>query len=482
MGQNLVRATLADGKTINFFSTPIGEGGMKQVYLTEDKQSVVCLYKNTNLTSDPKRRERLERILNNYNPTLGTNGGYFSNIFCWQNAIVEQPSLGIVTPIYPDSFMFGAGKFAGKEKQSNWFTSPKLRRVLPPEELGNWKSYLSIAIQLARGVRRLHQAGLAHSDLSNRNVLINPQKGRCLIIDIDSLVVPNLFPPDVLGTRGYIAPEVLTTLSLAFDDPARRHPSDLSDRHALAVLIYQYLLRRHPLEGPKTYNVATAEEQEHLEMGEKALFIEHPEDTSNRPQKLKVGYQCLGDRLEKLFKQAFVDGLHQPNKRPSALEWERELVKTWDLLYPCQNKSCPEGWFILQKPHDVKCPFCNSAIKQAIPVLYLYQQTPSRGLIERSRVAIYHNCLLYKWHAYDNVYLAESTDRTPQAYCVKHQDRWLLVNQCLPQLYSPGGNKVAHSLQPGKAPGSAIALEDGSQFWLHKGDNGILVRVTMWNS
>ena len=478
MGQNLATATLADGKTINFFPNPIGEGGMKRVYLTEDKQSVICLYKDTSLSKDSTRKARLERISNHYNPTQGNNGDYFKNIFCWQNAIVEQPSLGIVTPIYPDGFMFQTGKFAGKEKQSNWFTSAKLRRVLPKTELGNWKHYWSIAIQLARGVRRLHQAGLAHSDLSNRNVLIDPLTGRCLIIDIDSLVVPNLFPPDVLGTRGYIAPEVLKTLHLPFS--SRQYPSHLTDRHALAVLIYQYLLRRHPLEGSKIHKAATAEEQELLEMGEKALFIEHPRDTSNRPQDLNIGYHCLGDRLVKLFNRAFIDGLHDPNKRPSALEWERELVKTWDLLYPCHNPNCPEGWFVLQDSQQGQCPFCGSKVQKPIPVLHLHQKTPFGGFIERSRMAIYHNALLYKWHAYDNISLKEGTDRTPQAYCIWHRGQWLLINQSLPQLYSPGGNKVATSPQPGKTPGAAIALQDGSQFWLHKGDRGILARVEMF--
>lgn len=480
MRQDLGTATLADGRKINFFPTPIGEGAMKVVYLSEDKRSVICFYKDVSLSTDSHRRKRLELILADYNPIKGSNGDYFQNIFCWQNAIVEKPSLGIITPVYPDNFVFGAGKFAGKEKQSDWFIKPKLRSMMPKTELGNWKNYLSIAILLARAIRRLHQAGLSHSDLSNRNVLIDPQTGRCLIIDIDSLVVPNLFPPDVLGTRGYIAPEVLKTLHLAFEDPAREYPSHLTDCHALAVLIYQYLLRRHPLEGAKTYNAATAEEQECLEMGEKALFIEHPTDDSNRPQDLRISYQCLGDRLVKLFNRAFIEGLHEPSKRPSALEWERELVKTWDLLHPCDNPNCPEGWFVLQDSQHGRCPFCDSAVQEPIPLLHLYQKTPSGSLIERSKVAIYHNAMLYQWHANDKITLKEGTDRTPQAYCVWHQGQWLLINQNLPQLYSPKGNRVATSPEPGKTPGAAIALEDGSQFLLHKGDNGILAKVEMF--
>ena len=128
---------------------------------------------------------------------------------------------------------------------------------------------------MARAVRRLHLAGLAHSDLSSKNILIDPPGRRCSVIDIDSLVVPGVYAPDVLGTPGYIAPEVLATQHMPLGDRNRRLPSNLTDLYALAVLIYEYLLRRHPLRGPKV-NGKTAEEDELMSMGEKALYIEHP--------------------------------------------------------------------------------------------------------------------------------------------------------------------------------------------------------------
>src|SRR5208337_2805711 len=126
-------------------------------------------------------------------------------------------------------------------------------------------------------------------------------------------VVPKVFPPDVAGTRGYIAPEVLGTLKLPLQDPKRVNPSAWTDQHALAVLIYEYLLFRHPWVGPKTYAAPSGDEQYLLEMGSKALFIEHPTDHSNRPENLKVTYDCLGPYLGDLFVKAFVKGLHSPN-------------------------------------------------------------------------------------------------------------------------------------------------------------------------
>ena len=91
-------------------------------------------------------------------------------------------------------------------------------------------------------------------------------------------MVEGLYPPDVMGTKGYIAPEVLSTVHLPIDDPARKHPNARTDQHALAVLIYQYLLLRHPLDGPEDPAARTAEDQELLSYGSEALFCEHPFD------------------------------------------------------------------------------------------------------------------------------------------------------------------------------------------------------------
>ena len=102
-------------------------------------------------------------------------------------------------------------------------------------------------------------------------------------------------------------------------------PSNLTDLHALAVLLYEYLLRRHPLRGPKV-NGQTAEEDELLSMGLKSLWIEDPRDESNRVD-VAVPYRKLGPYLPALFQRAFVEGLHQPSARPGADDWESALAR-----------------------------------------------------------------------------------------------------------------------------------------------------------
>ena len=65
---------------------------------------------------------------------------------------------------------------AGFDENSKWFASAKFRvkdskTKLDNAELGDWLSYFQVCVNIARGVKRLHAAGLAHSDLSYNNVL-----------------------------------------------------------------------------------------------------------------------------------------------------------------------------------------------------------------------------------------------------------------------------------------------------------------------
>lgn len=477
----VVKATLKDGRTVEFVLTnDPPAGGMKKTYFSPDRSYVVQFFHDHSAANDPQRLARLDFILGRYNPTIPESEGgargvtkasaeYFKRLFCWPTGIVVQPDIGIVAPTYPANYFFAKGPFKGLEKEGRWFTSLRLRGMLPDEERGTWINYFKLCILMTRAVRRLHAAGLAHSDLSCRNILVDPSNGQSVVIDIDSLVVPQLFPPDVAGTPGYIAPEVLSTIELDLKDPNRVLPSTRTDQHALPVLIYEYLLSRHPLKGPKVNSTESAEKDENLSMGEKALFIEDPNDDSNRPKDLKIPYSVLGPHLSDLFTRAFVKGLHSPNDRPKAGEWERGLVKTWDLIFPCSNPSCSHKWFILHDQNNVRCSFCDTKPRGTIPVLKLRKEGhPGQWLLD-TQVVIYHNTYLFKWHVFDNVFPGEEADRTPQAYCQFHQGQWILVNQKLTSLISPSGNRVP--------PGQAVVLKDGAQIRLAQEAHGRIAEV-----
>ena len=476
-------AVLKDGRRLPYIITDNPpQGGMKYTYFAPDRSYVVQFFHDPDVV-DAALHDRLTAIIGRYNPTLSEEEGgargntqeaaaYFSELFCWPVAVVTDPEFGIVCPTYPKKFFFGAGAssaldLAGKDKKGNWFTG-RVRRYLAPQELGNFQTMLRLSISLARAVRRMHQAGLAHSDLSCNNVLIDPVSGSCVVIDIDSLVVPGLYPPEVAGTRGYIAPEVLAALDLPPGDARRAVPGLLTDLFALPVLLYQYLLKRHPLEGPKNYDLP-AEEADFLIYGPKALFAEHPTDHSNRPADLRVTIRDLGPYLEKLFLRAFVDGLHDPEARPSALEWEKALVRTWDLLQPCAA-DCKEKFFVLHDTAHPCCPFCGTSVPDR-RVLHLTRMRRVRGKagqwIAAGTLNVYDGLPLFSWHFSDHVFPDEKAqDRTVQAYLSRKNGTWHLVNSAMDTLCSGTGERILR--------GSALPLAPGTLFGTWTEDTGVL--------
>lgn len=490
--QQIAEATLADGRKLPYvIKDNPPRGGMKYTYFAPDKSYVVQFFNNPEVANDPNLRKRIEAIIGKYNPTLAEEDGgakgnskgmadYFANKFCWPTAIVSQPEFGIVCPAYPSNFFFAENasvipelsiELRGKDKKSKWFTSGKLRRFIREQELGDFRSMLQMSISLARSIRRMHQAGLAHSDLSCNNVLVDPTTGNCVVIDIDSLVVPGVYPPEVIGTGGYIAPEVLETLPLPFGDPQRKLPCASTDLHSLAVLIYEYLLLRHPLSGPKTYS-DDPNIDDFLSMGPKALFIEDPKDTSNRPPDLHVTIKDMGPALENLFIRAFTNGLHNPNERPSAMEWEKALVKSWDLLHPCENPDCAAKWFILHDLNNPVCPFCGHRIsKRNLIQLRLKRQIGGKAghWVDAGIVNLYHNMPLFRWHLFANCFPDEKADRTMLAYVVDYNGQWLMVNHGVNGMTSPNGNLVP--------VGQAVLLKNGAVFRASTEEKGLLIEV-----
>ena len=455
---NIVQLKALDGTPIEFDrDAPAGSGAMKDVYFSPDKTYVVGFFRKS---QDANSRERLNSIVTNYRKMLFENEGgkNIEPLFCWPSHIVEwnngkMTKLGVVCPTYDKKFFFSSGKFKGKEQEGKWFASAKLRnKFLEPDVKGNWLNYLQVCIKIARAVKRLHAAGLAHSDLSYKNILINPLSGDACIIDIDGLVVPGKYPPDVAGTPDFIAPEVLETIKLDKEDPKKNLPQRSTDQYALAVLIYMYLLYRHPLRGGMVCDPNDSDLDERLVMGKNALFIEHPSNLANRPNiaslskdELPQGdtnalpYTLTGPYLKDLFDRAFIKGLHDPKERPTADEWERALIKTVDLIQPCANKNCQEKYFVFDNTKHPKCPFCGTPYDKPLPILNFYYKPRKNGsfINENLRLMVFNKQSLYKWHIDRNISPNEKikdSDRNPVGDFLYSKGKWWLINRSIEKL------------------------------------------------
>ncbi|MDR1037187.1 MAG: kinase [Deltaproteobacteria bacterium] len=476
--------TMQDGQTVEFIFDSPKQGSVKDVYFSPDKKYVVAFYRKDKEVD----REKLDRLVGNYRRNICEKAGgeYFRDVFRWPQRIVEHNGqTGIVVPFYDKKFFFPDGSpLEGCEKEGYWFTSPKnFNRTVPKGERGNLKSYLQICASLSRAVKRLHANGLAHSDLSYKNCLVDPSTGSACVIDIDGLVVPGFFAPDVLGTPDFIAPEVVMTQHLDRKDPARKLPCAETDLHALAVLIYSYLFHRHPLRGSKVWDHEDEQRQEALEMGERALFIEHPTDPTNRRRvekdegqllpwidTQKLPFTVMGPHLKELFLKAFVDGLHAPRERPTADDWFEALVKTVDRLLPCANPDCPKGWFVYDGGPKPKCPYCGRAFPSGqVPFMDFSSSRDGRNFrSDNHRLVVYNDLVLSPWHVRHNVLPDEKLagdQLKPQGYFSLFKGKWFLTNLELPVITDEGTGM-------NYAPKEALLLYHGQTLRLSNDSNG----------
>lgn len=429
----MVTARTTDGAVLAFEDAPIASGAEKTVFWSRDRRSVVAFFYGR-LSDRRERAQRLARILTAYNPTAGAQGAWWEPYFCWPTAVIDGdaglserfarahglvwPPLGLVTPAYRPGFFFTDRNGTRQEKEVKWFTGRKARRFVPDAELGTLLTRLQACTRLARAVRRLHFAGLAHADLSNKNVLVDLKGGDACVIDIDSLVVPGVAPPTVLGTPGYIAPEVLA---------GHAQPSIETDKHALAVLLYQLLLGRHPLQGRKVHSTRSAEEDEQLAMGRRALYVEHPTDRTNPPvDPIRVPAARLGPWLAPLFERAFVSGLHAPGHRPDAAEWESALYRTLALVHPTPDRR---EWMLVVPGEPLADPFTGQRLAQPVPYARCLVPGDPEPRDERHTLTLFEHLRLHSWHTHHTVRPDERADRTPRGRVARHGGAWWLVNE-----------------------------------------------------
>jgi Protein kinase domain len=442
-----VRTT--DGRQLTLRPAALASGAEKVAFLTTDGREVVAFYFGA-LRDRQARLERLQRIVSSYDPTRGTGGAYWRDAFCWPTGIVDGaqavpadfarahslalPALGVVMPVYRGAF-FMHDRFGNRvEKEVRWFTGRKAGALVPDAEKGSLLTRLQVCMRLARAVRRLHFAGLAHSDLSNRNVLVDLRGGDACVIDIDALVVPGLAAPTVLGTPGYMAPEVVAGAAL---------PSIETDRHALAVLFYELLLQRHPLRGRLVHSTRSAEEDEQLSMGVKALFVEHHSDRRNPPDvPITVPVDALGPHLAPLMRRAFEDALHTPVRRPDAVEWEEALYRTLERLMPTPSGR---GWLIVPDTGALRDAWNGEVVHRAVPLLRAGRGTGDTWRDDGLCTALFHHRTLHQWHLDSDLRPREEVPRDAVAYTSFHDGAWWLVNITDRPWTTAGGAVIARN-------------------------------------
>lgn len=290
----------------------IAEGGQGEVYRVElnDRQYALKYYFKELCNSSLKNN--LQHIIDD---------PIESKSFAWPLYLVENGvQFGYVMELLPSGF----------HDIAEWVG-------------GRFDTTLDVLVKaclaLCDAFHNLHAKGYSYKDISNSNVCFHPTTGEVLIVDNDN-VTPNLESSGVLGTNGFMAPELISGET--------KIPSRLTDLHSLAVLLFQMLFGEHPLNGKKEYNMSFQEMEEQdilkeLYGPDTACFIFKDKYDLNRyietsePAHVNARdlWSLYPDFIQDLFTRAFVEGIRNPHARPLSNEWTDAFVKLFGLLYKC---------------------------------------------------------------------------------------------------------------------------------------------------
>jgi eukaryotic-like serine/threonine-protein kinase len=300
--------TSGRGATVGRF---IGEGGQGAVFEVhpDDGSEPLALKWYFDHTASATQRAGIQLLVDRGAP---------DHHFLWPLEMVETEgsrAFGYVMPLRPPGFSGLTDLLTGKIDAS-------------------FRSICLMCMKLTGSFLALHNQGLCYRDISFGNLFFDPTSGTPLVCDNDNVGVERDSTSTVLGTRRFMAPEIIRGEAL---------PSTNTDLYSLGVLLFYVLMVGHPLLGERELDFRCWDEHAERQLfGEHPLFVFHPSDRSNAPtadhHAAVLQYWPLYPVfVQRLFVQAFTDGL-DPSGHGRVREsvWRAAMAK---LLHSIQR--CP---------------------------------------------------------------------------------------------------------------------------------------------
>ncbi len=285
----------------------LNQGRQGAVFAIEDADILVkvCLPPRSRHSEDLRKHLRLL-----------TRRNLEADALVLPRAVLDEPYLGYVMERIDDAVALSHLVYPS-DRNANWHTST-----------GGLRRRLRIGSELARTFQQIHRNGLCYVDLSWQNVLVpsDSMKTSVKLIDPDNLIIPGTSLTEVIGTEGFIAPELLKE---------SRFPNHASDRWSLAVAIFYLLVLNHPFFGDQV--LEGEPELEEIALRGELPFIDSRDNKQNSSNRGLPRGRVLTRRLRELCQQAFEPGVLDPWARPSSEEWLSALEEAAD-----QTALCPK--------------------------------------------------------------------------------------------------------------------------------------------
>lgn len=208
---------------------------------------------------------------------------------------------------------------------------------------------LALLARLARVLASLHGLGIAHGDLSPRNVFVSSTHAHAQVwlIDVDNLCYAVRDSSLQIFTPDYGAPELLR---------GDLGVSTYTDIWSFAVIAFQLLTHLHPIKSGVLIDGDAELEADAL----KGTYpwIDHPDDDRNRAESGLDRAMVCTPELRRLFDQCFRQGLNEPAERPVMAEWAEAFEAASALQVRCDHREqCCGGTFYWNSA--LQCPFCD---------------------------------------------------------------------------------------------------------------------------
>lgn len=208
--------------------------------------------------------------------------------------------------------------------------------------MGLKKRYLALA-GLFKLLRDLHLSGFVFTDLSPNNILVHKEKNITILIDTDNIYELADGGREVMGTPGYIAPEIYRK-----DVPDKIGNNDVdpeslckhgratvdSDIFSAAVVAFELFTMHHPFVGDVIDDGTADDEDRAKRIETDYIFKEGTKNKSTRD--MVIFFEDLTTpNIRRLFYRTFVDGVKNPSLRPTDKEFYDAFLEGLDHLKKC---------------------------------------------------------------------------------------------------------------------------------------------------
>ncbi len=322
--------------TLDTENDKLGGGGEGTVYkLSQDPSLIAKVYHDDKLNDS--HREKLRIMLANPISNLSREG-----FVAWPIDLLlsdEQQIIGFLMP-----------RVTGVLPIHQFYTPKDRRKHIPGF---NYRYLHRTARNLAAAIGKIHQEeDYVIGDVNESNILVT-ETALVTLVDTDSFQVRDSNKGKIykcpVGKQEYTPPELQ---GKNFRDAHRTQEHDL---FGLGVLIFQLLMEGvHPFDGAFQGSGETPRKSERILQGH--FPYSRNKKVPYAPKPTAPPFKIIHPRLRELFFDCFEQGHDNPQLRPNAKTWLRELELAEKDLITCSSNN----QHLYGKHRDI-CPWCERA-------------------------------------------------------------------------------------------------------------------------